>query len=213
MIALSPSIVLLLCPQSLKTTQVCTHYQTMWLDGDWIVFSHSFPFQCRRPPPSLEGEIREMIEIYEEKGMSHEDAKQVILTMAKYRDFFVDVMMTQELELQVPDDDHVRESFNEGASCHVATVLLAEASDLLKECDSILINAGIVMFLSFAIFGAFPILGYVIFPSAFPEATSNQLFGAACGVTGAVLFFLGSLKSKFGYVSGCWYVAEACPCS
>lgn len=55
------------------------------------------------------------------------------------------------------------------------------------------------MFLSFATFGAFPILGYVIFPSAFPEATPNQLFGAACGVTGVVLFFLGSLKSKFGY--------------
>ena len=56
------------------------------------------------------------------------------------------------------------------------------------------------MFLSFATFGAFPILGYVVFPSVFPEASSNQLFGAACGVTGVVLFFLGSLKSRFGCV-------------
>lgn len=117
-----------------------------------------------------EGEVREMVEIFEERGMSHEDAEQVILTMAKYKDFFVDIMMTQELELQVPEDDHVKESFHEG----------------------------IVMFLSFATFGAFPILGYVVFPSTFPDATPNQLFGAACGVTGVVLFFLGSLKSKFG---------------
>lgn len=82
-----------------------------------------------------------MVEIFEEGGMSHEDAELVIHTMAKYKDFFVDIMMTQgeysllyrtfasglvvvvlthhllhkELELQVPEDDHVRESFNEGA--------------------------------------------------------------------------------------------------
>lgn len=61
-----------------------------------------------------EGEIREMIEIYEEKGMNHEDAKLVIETMAKYKDFFVDVMMQQELELQVPEEDHVTESMKEG---------------------------------------------------------------------------------------------------
>jgi hypothetical protein len=48
-----------------------------------------------------EGEIKEMIEIYEGKGMSTKDATQVINTMAKYKDFFVDVMMQQELELQV----------------------------------------------------------------------------------------------------------------
>ena len=58
--------------------------------------------------------MREMVEIFEERGMSHEDAELVILTMAKYKDFFVDVMMTQELELQVPEEDHVKEAFHEG---------------------------------------------------------------------------------------------------
>jgi DNA damage-binding protein 1 len=62
-----------------------------------------------------EGEVREMVEIFEERGMSNEDATIVITTMAKYKDFFVDIMMTQELQLQVPETDHVRESFNEGA--------------------------------------------------------------------------------------------------
>jgi hypothetical protein len=42
-----------------------------------------------------------MIEIYMGKGLSKEDATSVITTMAKYKDFFVDVMMQQELELQV----------------------------------------------------------------------------------------------------------------
>ena len=48
-----------------------------------------------------EGEIREMIDIYKSRGMSHDDATLVIKTMSKYKDFFVDIMMQQELELQV----------------------------------------------------------------------------------------------------------------
>ena len=48
-----------------------------------------------------EGEIKEMIDIFHEKGLSEADAKLVIETMAKYKDFFVDMMMQQELELQV----------------------------------------------------------------------------------------------------------------
>jgi VIT1/CCC1 family predicted Fe2+/Mn2+ transporter len=48
-----------------------------------------------------EGEIREMIEIFESKGMSHADAKSVIETMSKYKEFFVDIMMQHELSLQV----------------------------------------------------------------------------------------------------------------
>ena len=42
-----------------------------------------------------------MVEIYMKRGMSKEDATLVIETMAKYKDFFVDTMMQQELELQV----------------------------------------------------------------------------------------------------------------
>lgn len=43
----------------------------------------------------------QMVDIYTGKGMTREDATLVIETMAKYKDFFVDVMMQQELELQV----------------------------------------------------------------------------------------------------------------
>jgi VIT1/CCC1 family predicted Fe2+/Mn2+ transporter len=48
-----------------------------------------------------EGEVSEMIEIFEEKGLTNADAKVVVETMAKYKDFFVDVMMMHELDLQV----------------------------------------------------------------------------------------------------------------
>lgn len=69
-----------------------------------------------------EGEIQEMIEIFEKKGMSHEDSELVVKTMSKYEEFFVDIMMTQELELQVPEDDHVTESFREGELSSFITV-------------------------------------------------------------------------------------------
>lgn len=51
--------------------------------------------------------------------------------MAKYDQFFVNVMMVEELGLQVPDPD----------------------DDIVKE--------GVIMFLSFAGFGAMPLLGCV----------------------------------------------------
>ena len=116
-----------------------------------------------------EGEIREMIDIFISKGMSPPDAETVITTMAKYQDFFVDMMMTEELGLQVPDDDHIQESFREG----------------------------VVMFCSFATFGAFPLLGYVIIPSLFPDLPVETLFLSACIITGIVLFLMGCVKSMF----------------
>jgi VIT1/CCC1 family predicted Fe2+/Mn2+ transporter len=122
-----------------------------------------------------EGEIKEMIDIYEEKGMSQDDAKLVIETMAKYKDFFVDIMMVHELELSVPEDDHIQESFREG----------------------------VVMFCSFATFGAFPLLGYVIIPLCFPDLSADVLFASACIVTGIVLFLMGCVKSVFS--SSRWF--------
>jgi hypothetical protein len=53
------------------------------------------------------------------------------------------------------------------------------------------------MFSSFAFFGTLPLLGYALFPSAFPGMSEDSLFLSACVVTGLVLFFLGSVKSTF----------------
>ncbi len=123
-----------------------------------------------------EGEIKEMIDIYEEKGMSRDDATIVIETMAKYKEFFVDVMMSEELELSVPEEDHIKESMMEG----------------------------VIMFCSFAIFGAFPLIGYVVIPATMPELGSDALFACACIVTGVVLFLMGCVKSIFGAVKWYW---------
>mmetsp|Transcript_25987 Transcript_25987/g.31868 ORF Transcript_25987/g.31868 Transcript_25987/m.31868 type:complete len:295 (-) Transcript_25987:16-900(-) len=126
-----------------------------------------------------EGEIKEMVEIYVSKGMSIKDAELVINTMAKYKEFFVDVMMVEELSLQVPEEDYKIEAMKEG----------------------------FVMFLSFAFFGALPLLGYVIIPMNFPSMSSQHLFIFACIITGFVLFIMGSVKSFFSASN--WFTSGA----
>ena len=49
-----------------------------------------------------EGEVSEMIALFESRGMSHSDATEVITRMAKYKTFFLNLMMTEELALPVP---------------------------------------------------------------------------------------------------------------
>lgn len=115
-----------------------------------------------------EGEVKEMIEIYCSRGMNRNDAEQVVKIMSKYENFFVDVMMAEELQLKVPEDDYIMESFKEG----------------------------VIMFLSFAFFGSLPLLGYVIIPMYF-TGLNDYLFETACVITGVVLFIMGSIKSAF----------------
>jgi vacuolar iron transporter family protein len=82
-----------------------------------------------------EGEIEEMIDLYEKKGLPRKDAETVINIMAKHKEFFVDVMMAEELELQVPAED-----------------------------DNPWVDGG-VTFCSFVFFGTIPLLAYAVFYS------------------------------------------------
>eukprot|EP00128_Syssomonas_multiformis_P017308 Colp12_sorted_trinity150504_noHs@20196 len=52
-----------------------------------------------------EGEIKEMVEIYMAQGFNEEDAKLVLNTMYKYKDFFVDHMLVQELGFMPPKNE------------------------------------------------------------------------------------------------------------
>ncbi len=51
-----------------------------------------------------EGETRELKELYVEKGLSEEDSDTLVEILAKYPDFMVDVMMTDELGI-IEDDE------------------------------------------------------------------------------------------------------------
>mmetsp|Transcript_8186 Transcript_8186/g.16318 ORF Transcript_8186/g.16318 Transcript_8186/m.16318 type:complete len:287 (+) Transcript_8186:195-1055(+) len=124
-----------------------------------------------------DGEIQEMVELYEQRGLPHDKAELVVKTMAKYKEFFIDIMMCEELQLKVPGDDEN------------------------PYMD------GLITFLSFLIFGTMPLLGYLLVPLVYPEASNDFLFGTAVVVTMVVLFILGSFKSAFSASS--WYSSGA----
>lgn len=113
-----------------------------------------------------EGEIEEMMELYVAKGISREDAHTLLTTMAKYKEFFVDVMMVEELGLQSPDPEES------------------------------LLGSALCMFGAFASFGSLPLLGYVVFPAIFGITDGGTLFMVACIVTAVSLFALGAAKGS-----------------
>ena len=115
------------------------------------------------------GEIAEMVELFVARGMSREDAEVVIQRMAKYKEFFVDLMMTEELSLPVPSDNDHWDSLRDGTT----------------------------MFASFALFGMLPILGFICTSLLFPTLETTALFQCACVITGLCLVGLGAFKAKF----------------
>mmetsp|Transcript_34588 Transcript_34588/g.45718 ORF Transcript_34588/g.45718 Transcript_34588/m.45718 type:complete len:286 (-) Transcript_34588:307-1164(-) len=123
-----------------------------------------------------EGEVKEMIEIYTARGMSRDDAEVVLNRIAKYDDFFVNVMMAEELGMPVNGQ-------------------ISDDCDTMKE--------GLIMFLSFALFGCMPLLGYCIFPILDPDISKDTLFIIAVIITGFFLLVLGAVKSHFSTRS--WY--------
>ena len=58
-----------------------------------------------------EGEKQEMIEIYQEKGVSEEDAIRVVEILSKYDKAWIDVMMVEELGIIESDESPLKNAF------------------------------------------------------------------------------------------------------
>lgn len=124
-----------------------------------------------------QGEIDEMIEIYEEKGFSKEDATVIISTMAKNPKFFVDHMCVEELGMMAPDED-----------------------------DSPLKQGG-VMFASFIICGLVPLLAYLAFStidSLSPDDLFGIAIALTAMALFALGAFSSKFTTSSWYVRGTW---------
>jgi vacuolar iron transporter family protein len=123
-----------------------------------------------------EGEMEEMIELYEKKGIATDDAKLVVQTLAKYKEAFIDIMMVEELNLMPTDDE-----------------------------DSPL-KGGIITFVSFMLFGVIPLLSYLVNLIPGLGMSPDTTFNASCVLTVITLFLLGAVKGSFvgqrWYMSG-----------
>lgn len=82
-----------------------------------------------------ESEIKEMINTFEERGMGRTDAETVVRKMAEYENFFIGLMVTEELGLLVPEDD-----------------------------EAVLLKDSFLMFFSFVAAGILPLLAYGLGP-------------------------------------------------
>ena len=63
-----------------------------------------------------EGEKKELIEIYEDKGLTGEDAKAVVEIIARHEDAWVDIMMVEELGIVASEDSPARHALATFAS-------------------------------------------------------------------------------------------------
>ena len=88
------------------------------------------------------GEIEEMIEIYQDRGFSEDEARKIVDIMARHKDFFLDHMMV-EVWVAVPP-------------CRVAQGH-QELGLLPIDEDESPLKQGIVMFFSFLGFGFVPL--------------------------------------------------------
>jgi VIT1/CCC1 family predicted Fe2+/Mn2+ transporter len=119
----------------------------------------------------LEGEVKEMCEIYMQKGISKEDTLTVMSILSKYKDFFVDHMMVMEHDVIPPEDDD-----------RWAPV-----------------KSGLVCFFAFVLFGLVPLIAFIILFAVDPDGAASDehtVLGIACGLTGFTLFSMGVAKAR-----------------
>jgi len=133
-----------------------------------------------------EGEKKEMVDLYEEKGFSHEDAVRMVEILSKNKDHFIDKMMVEELGLMPVDP-------NESPAKH-----------------------GLVTFISFFINGLIPLLtfvvGAIISSVSQKQVNFKVLFAVNCVLTAITMFALGAVSSIFSidpwWKSGLWTLAN-----
>ena len=114
-----------------------------------------------------------MINIYiQKKGFSVEDAKTVITVFAKYPKAFVELMCVDELGFIAPAENN-------------------EDFPAWKK--------GLVTMLAFDLFGAVPVLVYVLaeLSSSLKKPTKHTLFTISAAATALTMFFLGVVKASF----------------
>lgn len=121
-----------------------------------------------------DGEVKEMCEIYMQKGCSKEDALTTLSIMSKYKDLFIEHMLVMEHGILPPDADDKWQPLKQGLVC----------------------------FLAFAAFGMIPLAGFIVVYMVGGNSASGDssdlsaTMGLAYALTAATLFFMGVAKAK-----------------
>lgn len=123
-----------------------------------------------------EGEMKEMVEIYMDKGITEKDAKQIVKILSKHKKAWVDVMMVEELGIVESDESPLKNS--------------------LVTFGSFVIFGFIPLF-AYVLARFIPGLsGTATTATTVTSGASDFTFFIACALTGTTLFTLGALKTK-----------------
>lgn len=116
-----------------------------------------------------EYEMKEMVALYISKGLDKSDANNIVEIIAKpkYKDFFIENMVSYELGLEVPDENFKKVNRKEG----------------------------LVTFMSFIGFGFIPVFPYIIFYTT-DYSDHNAMFAIDCVCTLVAMFVLGYTQAK-----------------
>ena len=132
------------------------------------------------------GRIKEMVKIFEMKGMNREDATSVVNKMAQHEAFFISLMVTEGLGLQPPEEEDgnlVVEAFilfcsYVGFGCLPLVVLYAGHDQMSG--DNLYTSAGICMgvllFVLGSAKGSFSSSSWLYF------AMESLIFGLSCAI-------------------------------
>eukprot|EP00635_Sarcinochrysidales_sp_CCMP3193_P003214 CAMPEP_0118890738 /NCGR_PEP_ID=MMETSP1166-20130328/1063_1 /TAXON_ID=1104430 /ORGANISM="Chrysoreinhardia sp, Strain CCMP3193" /LENGTH=279 /DNA_ID=CAMNT_0006829359 /DNA_START=62 /DNA_END=901 /DNA_ORIENTATION=- len=91
------------------------------------------------------GEREEMTGLFTFKGMNQDDAKTVVQTMSEYKEFFVNLMMTEELQLREPIDRTPQRAAAVGAAFALAALIPLVFSDTASKLGLLLDDQGLVV--------------------------------------------------------------------
>lgn len=120
----------------------------------------------------MDGEVKEMCELYIHRGCAKEDALTIMTVMSKYKELFIEHMLAMEHGVLPPD-----------------------AGDKWGPLKN-----GFVCFFAFVVFGLVPLAGFIILYAA--GGTADELWQTmliAYGLTAAMLFTMGYAKA---YLTG-----------
>lgn len=120
-----------------------------------------------------DGEVKEMVELYMEKGVAKEDAVAILTRMVRYPAFFVEHMMVVEHGVMAADEDDKWGPARQGLVC----------------------------FLAFVLFGIVPLLGFIVLyaiqgAEAEGAGSMGQTLLLAYCLTALTLFLMGVTKAR-----------------
>lgn len=123
-------------------------------------------------------EVDEMVDLYKNEGLEDDDAKKIvdIISLPKYKKYFIKTMVNYELGLEIPEDNFKKINAKEG----------------------------LVTFISFIIFGFIPVFTYILFYAS-KSNNQTDIFITTCFVTIAAMFILGYSQAKITKQNGLKY--------